>query len=566
MRFVHLIVIRSHYTRHMRLVLPFLLCNLLVACGDSTAPVSDVAPPVVIPPPAGTACVPGAAPIELTGSVTSAEAKTYQILPFEVAPGSGRVEVSYRWTDKAGPPSTPLTATTLDLGLYDEKGYRNPAGFRGWGGSRQGRIDQDKPPVFVEAGVADRGFNPGPVNAGTWFVELGIAAVSPQGADWRVKIECKAAGGFLPAADPVNKNHIARFEPGWYHGDFHMHAFHSNPNAPDWEDFIAQSRTAKLDFLMVTEYITGAHWQTLGAVQRAHPDLLIWPGREVITYFGHVNTHGETPDAYEYRHGFEDVNLGAIQQQAKALGALFQVNHPTIFPPPLFSNFCRGCYFELADEIDWSQVDLLEVVNGPVLATPDDIGVPLPLGQAENPFILTALQLWDDLINQGFKITAVSGSDSKGVDAPEQRARKGYGSSTTAVYAATLSRESLTASIKEGRAYIRLRGVDGSPALEFEARTEDDHATFGGTVPTDEFSPVTLTTTVTGGAGQLLTYFQTGVPVLTVPVLTDPYVHVLEAATRNPLTEGPLGTAWRIETRDAQSRTTIGNPVFLKGA
>ena len=34
---------------------------------------------------------------------------------------------------------------------------------------------------------------------------------------------------------------------------------------------------------MVTEYVTGRHWDTLGAVQRANPDLVIWPGREVIT-------------------------------------------------------------------------------------------------------------------------------------------------------------------------------------------------------------------------------------------------------------------------------------------
>ena len=551
------------YTPRMFLRPALLLCLLIAACNQGT-------PSPAVPTAPGQSlgrCAPDTAALELTGSAANADAKTYRILPFTVAPGTGRVEVSYRWTDKAGPPSTPLTATTLDLGLYDEKGYRNPAGFRGWGGSRQGRIDQNKPPVFVQADSADRGFNPGLVNAGIWSVELGIAAVSPQGADWLVKIECKSASGSLPASDPVDRNHTARIGPGWYHGDFHMHAFHSNPNAPDWDDFIAQARTAKLDFLMVTEYVTGRHWETLGAVQRMHPDLLIWPGREIITYFGHANTLGETPGVFEYRHGFEDVSMGEIQREAKAQGALFQVNHPTIFPPPLFSNLCRGCYFELGDQIDWNQVDTLEVVNGPVLATSDDIGFPVPIpGQIENPFLQTALNLWDDLLKQGYKLTAVSGSDSKGVDAVDQRARKGYGSSATAVYAANLSRESLSASIKDGRAYIRTRGVAGSPLLEFEARTEhDDFATFGGTVPASTTSRVTLTTTVTGGAGQLLTYLQNGVPVLSVPIVTDPFVHSFAAATRNPLTEGPLGTHWRIETRDAMSRTAIGNPVFLKG-
>lgn len=543
---------------------PFLLCVWIAACNQAEPARSSTTPPVQT---LGN-CAPGAAALELTGSAANADAKTYRILPFEVKPETGRVEVSYQWTDKAGPPSTPLTATTLDLGLYDEKGYRNPAGFRGWGGSRQGRIDKMQAPVFVQADSADRGFSPGVVNPGAWFVELGIAAVSPQGADWLVKIECKTAVGAAPAADPVDKDHVARFTRGWYHGDFHMHAFHSNPNAPGWDDFIAMARTAKLDFLMVTEYVTGRHWETLGAVQRMHPDLLIWPGREIITYFGHVTAHGETPGLHEYRHGFEDVNIGEIQREAKREGALFQINHPTTFPPPVFSNLCRGCYFELGDQIDWNQVDTLEIMNGPVLTTSDDIGSPAPIpGTLENPFLQTALKLWDDQMNKGYKLTGVSGSDSKGVEPNEaERQRRGYGSSATAVYADNLSRAALTAALKAGHAYVQTRGVDRSPTLEFEAVTPDDvHAMFGDTLTVSMGTAVMLTTTVTGGANQMLTYIANGVPVLMVPITTDPFVNVFPVATRLP-NEGPLGTFWRIETRDTMSRTAIGNPIFLKGS
>jgi hypothetical protein len=547
----------------VRFIVLVVLCSVILAaaCSENRTLAANA-----LPPPPAADCAPGIAPIELTGAVSSAQAKTYQILPFTVGAGTGRVELSYRWTEKAGPPSTPLSATTLDLGLWDEKGYRNPAGFRGWGGSRQGRIDQDKPPIFVEAAVADRGFTPGAIKPGAWSVELGIAAVSPQGADWLVRIECKAAGGTTPADDPVDRGHVARAAEGWYHGDFHMHAYHSNPRAPDWDDFIVQARDAKLDFLMVTEYVTGQHWRTLGAVQRAYPDLLIWPGREVITYFGHVNTHGETPGLYEYRHGFEDVDIGQIQLAAKNLGALFQVNHPTIFPPPLFSNFCRGCYFELGDKIDWDMVDTIELVNGPVLANCTDLNSSCPLpGEIENPFLQTALDLWDDLMMQGHKITGVSGSDSKGVDAPEERARVGYGSSATAVFAPNLSRPALAAALQAGHAYVRTRGVARSPALEFSASAPDgSEGIFGDTVTADFGEPVRLQTTVTGGANQTLTYLRNGEVMLTVPVTGDPFVHEFPAAFRSP-DEGPLGTFWRIETRDALSRTAIGNPIFLRG-
>ena len=537
---------------------------LLLLCVFALAACGNGRPSARIAPSAASACVPGAPAVELTGSVASGDAKTYRMLPFTVGAGTGRVELSYRWTEKSGPPANPITATTLDLGLWDQNGFRATDGFRGWGGSRQGRIDRDQPPIFVEAGIADRGFVPGPVQPGVWYADLGIAAVSPQGADWLVKIECKAAGGTRAAADPVDKTHIARAAPGWYHGDFHMHAFHSNPNAPDWEGFIAQSRAAGLEFLMVTEYVTGEHWRTLGAVQRAHPDLIIWPGRELITYHGHANSLGETPSVLEYRHGFEDVNLGDLQRAIRADGALFQVNHPTSFPGPVFENFCRGCEFTLGDEIDWGAVDTIEVLNGPVLATGDDIGAPIP-GQIENPFLSTALQLWDAQLLAGNKITAVSGSDSKGVDAEAERPRKGYGSSATVVFAENLSRPALTAGLRAGHAYIKTRGASASPALEFTASGPNAQTgIFGDTILVNETTPVTLTVRVTGGSGQLLRYIQNGQLHHSVPVASADFTDSFPLALRDVANEGPLGTTWRIETQDAQTRTTVGNPIFLK--
>ena len=259
------------------------------------------------------------------------------------------------------------------------------------------------------------------------------------------------------------------------------------------------------------------------------------------------------------------MNLGEIQAQIKADGALFQVNHPTSFPPPLFSNFCRGCYFELGDEIDWDQVDTIEILNGPVLVNADDIGVPLPQPQIENPFLTTAIQLWEQQLSAGHRITAVSGSDSKGVESSDaEKSRAGYGSSATAVYADVLSREALIEAIQAGHAYLRTRGVDRSPALEFTATAGEQSGMFGDTLTVGAIEPVALTVTVTGGSGQLLAYIQNGVPILAVPIVGNTFTHTLPLAMRDPLTEGPLGTFWRIETRDAQSRTAIGNPVFLK--
>jgi hypothetical protein len=545
---------------------------MLAGCGggSSSSDTAVVTPPPPPPPPPVTApaCIPGGDPVELTGGVDEADEKTYAVLPVDVRAGTTRVEVGYSWTDRQPLGGTPVTQTVFDLGIYDADGYRSPAGFRGWSGSRQGKIQDDQDPIFIQADSADRGYYPGAVEIGVWYVELGFAAVAPGGADWTVQVRClNPVVGPAPAADPVNANHVARAEAGWYHGDFHMHGFHSNPNAPDWDDLVQQARDAQLDFLMFTDYVTGRHWNELGAVQRDHPDLVIWPGREIITYFGHANTHGETPGVFEYRHGFEDVNLGDIQRAAKEAGALFQVNHPTTFPGPVFENFCRGCEFTLGGQIDWNLVDTIEVANGPTLVTAADLGLPLPELpvplQIQNPFLATASLQWNELLQQGYKIAPVSGCDSKGVDAPAERERKGYGCSATAVYANNLSRAALTQAIKAGHLYIRARGVAHSPVLEMTVTTADGQTgMFGDTLTAEQ---ATMTVTVRGGANQLLRVLANDLPLLHIPITSDPFTHTQPIA-RVPLMESPLGTTWRVETLDAQSLTTIGNPVFLKPA
>lgn len=536
-----------------------LAAAFLVACTASDPPTTVVTGPVATP-----AC--GGEPVTqvATGSVSLADEKTYQLVPFEVPPGTQRVSVAYQWADQPGPPSTPLTQTVLDLGLRDADGVRDNAGLRGWSGSRQGRIHADQPPVFITATTADRGYTAGAIEAGTWHVELGIAAVAPQGATWRVEFttECDIVGIPRTPPDPVDSGHIARQAADWYHGDFHMHGFHSNAAAPGQEEIVAVARAAGLDFLMITDYVIGRHWQEWGVTQRANPDLLIWPGREIITYFGHANTHGETPDVLEYRQGFEDVSLGQIQREAKAAGALFQINHPTIFPGPVFENLCRGCEFTLGDEIDFALVDTVEILTGPIIATGADLGLPLP-GQIENPFLQTAINYWEDLLMQGFRVTAVSGSDSKGLEADAAAVeRVGYGSSATAVFASELSRAGLREGIAAGRAYVRTRGALRSPELEFTALSaEGQQVMFGGSLAADS---ATLTARVRGGQGQILSYFRNGLLMRAVPITSDPFEHSLEAG--RGLLDGPLGSIWRIETRDQQSRTAIGNPIFLSGA
>jgi len=259
----------------------------------------------------------------------------------------------------------------------------------------------------------------------------------------------------------------------------------------------------------------------------------------VITYFGHAIVIGETPSVIDYRHGFKDVTLSDIQAKSVGDGALFGIAHPTLFPPPL-DDLCRGCYFELSDEIDWAKVDTVEILTGPMIV---ENGLP-------NPFVPTAIEFWEDRLEAGYKITAVSGSDDK--------LGPGLGSSATAVYADELSRAGLTDAIQAGHAYVRTLGVEDSPSLELVATSGDRTGIFGDTLHSDSAE---VTVTVRGGDGQTIRIYRDGVLVGTVPIVGDDFTHTF-TATRDQ-SSGPLGTFYRIETFNGQVQTTIANPIFL---
>ena len=201
---------------------------------------------------------PGGPPVVIEAAADAVDVKSYRLHPVEIASGTTRVEVGYSWSDRSPLPSTPLTQSVVDLGVWDADGVEAPAGFRGWSGSRQGRIADGQDPVFIQADAAERGYRPGPIEPGTWHIEAGIAAVAPGGLTYAISVTCSdPVTGPPPVADPVDPDYVADPDPGWYAGDFHMHGYHSNPSAPPYDDgdpsdvdsFVDYARAAGLDFL-----------------------------------------------------------------------------------------------------------------------------------------------------------------------------------------------------------------------------------------------------------------------------------------------------------------------------
>ena len=523
-------------------------------------------------------------PIDVTQAITGefdrAQQGSYVLVPFDVPAGTTSVRVKYCHDQ----PETPLAAQlkhTLDLGLYEAR--RAPGAlwgereFRGWGGSSRPDVavtpqgfssDQqykDAPKDHVP-GRTTRGYLPGPIPAGRWAAELGVAAVVSQAegdADgkvaWRVEVELKSDPAF--AAQPYEPASYdprpAKGGPGWYQGDLHVHGEHSAlGDAPMAEVFGYAFGTAGLDFVTLSDYVTPSGWGEVGRHQGAHPGKLIARSSEVVTYRGHTNNHASLRYV-DYRTGpvFERASDGSLTQlrgpraptaifdAVHAGGGWTQVNHPTIFPSetPGFANLCRGCPWDYSDEeTRWEKVDSYEVHTGP----------PGLAGAGPNPFTVTAIEEWDRLRARGFPITAVAVSDSHDAGEPDGPTESPIGTGRTVVFADDLSEEGIRRGVQAGHAYVKLFGA-ASPDLRLDARAPDGStAIMGDALPAERAD---FEARVIGGRGELVV-LRDGSPVETVPVGGADFTHRFTATRPGN---------YRIQVQEGASIQSLSNPITL---
>jgi hypothetical protein len=447
----------------------------------------------------GPASCPGApiAPTRLiTGQFDASLQGSFVDLPFDVPAGTTAVRVKYCYD----PPLGPFTKHTLDLGLYEPRSDpSNPWGpteFRGWGGSSHPDVIVSPEGFSTEAeyrvdprgnaqGKTTRGFLPGPIPPGQWAVELGVAAVlTPDLGDpdskvgWRVEIELSddPANADEPYRPATYDSRPAKSGPGWYAGDFHVHAEHSalgDATMTDTFDYAfrpLEEGGGGLDFITLDDYVAGSAWGEIGRYQAHYPGKLIARGDEVITYHGHTNNQ-VSAKYVDYRTGpiYErdlDGSLRLVRgprsprelfDDVHAAGGFTQINHPTIFPSSIafFAQLCRGCPWDYSDAgTDYSKVDAIEISTGP----PPTI----------NPFTANAIAFWEHALDLGHKIAAVGSSDSHraGQAAGGLTPQAPIGIATTIVHADELSEAGIERGIKAGHTYVKLPGNAG-PDVRF---------------------------------------------------------------------------------------------------
>ena len=522
----------------LRRTLPLLAC-LLAAPASAAAAVPASCPGDPIAPTR-----------VITGEFSADAEGSYVLVPFDVPAGTTAVRVKY-CHDQPELPTSAQIRHTLDLGLYDAG-----AGFRGWGGSSHPDVTvspegfstqqqyEDDPRGHVP-GKTTRGFLPGPIEPGRWSAELGAGAIADRTEGdtdgkvaWRIEIELSSDPAFAdepyePAAyraAPVSE------APGWYAGDLHVHAEHSAlGDATMTEVFDYAFGPAQLDFVTLSDYVSGSSWGEVGRHQPRYPGKLIVRSAEVITYRGHANSHANTRHQ-DYRTGRvlelrPDGSLAVVRaargprelfESIRGAGGVTQVNHPTIFPSevPAFAGLCRGCPWDYSDaETPWQLVDAYEVHTGPA-------GAPQPQGAepGPNPFTLTAIDEYDRLRRAGHWLAAVAVSDSHNAGRSTNPATQSpIGEGTTVVYAEELSEQGVARAVEAGHTYAKLFGAD-SPDLRLEAEAGGTRAIMGDGLPGERAE---FTARVIGGvpAARTLVVLRDGSPIEAVPVTGSDFTH-----------------------------------------
>jgi hypothetical protein len=342
---------------------------------------------------------PLAGQIVLEGQLTPDDHKTLFERTFEVPADTALIEVQLSYSGVAD-------KTAIDLGL------RGPAGFRGWSGGG---------PQTIHVGPtrASFGYQPGPIETGTWAVVLGVPNIRPGRTDaYTVRVS-------LHRDDDV-ASPAFRAGPGWFVGDLHSHSGHSDGRsitangsrvgAPVHRVFDA-ARAAALDFVALTDHNTASHWLDVDRLQPYYDPMLLLHGREITTYRGHANAIGE--------HRFHDFRAAADSDVSGVLAgpasdhAFVSINHPR--SPD--DESCMGCKWLNIDSGTLSFVDGVELVNGPLTT-----GLP------------PAWSLWIELLNRGLHLTAVGGSDEH---TPEESLDRRIGTPATVVFADELSEQAI---------------------------------------------------------------------------------------------------------------------------
>lgn len=348
----------------------------------------------------------------------------------------------------------------LGIGVADSIGY-----LRGWSAERRSKI-------YIAKGTATPGYLPGDIPIGIWKVIVRLDSMVDDGCRYRLRIigyrtvlgeimfddvfktlayltkntnlielvkgyselisimnytyPCRDYSGAYEGSKYVKDN------PAWYRGDLHVHSIHSDGRNTVCE-VIMLARNRGLNFIALTDHNTVGQNYELDI--HSYRDLIIIPGMEVTTFYGHMNVFNIKRYVDFRRRSREDFEK--LIEEVHNDGGLISVNHPDLFREPM----CRDCPFRYRDVKGF---DAIEVWNGPWHILNSE-----------------SLLWWHHLLTEGFRVTAIGGSDYHGVDLTR------VGEPATWIYADKYTIDGILNGIKMGRVYITY--TPGEPLIDMKA-------------------------------------------------------------------------------------------------
>jgi len=351
----------------------------------------------------------------------------------------------------------------------------------------------------------------------------------------------------LVAAEPAILQKPLRSGPAWYRGDLHMHTAHSDGQCSSQTGrkvpcpvvfTVAAAARRGLDFIAITDHNATSQYGAMRELQPYFDKVLLIPGREITTFYGHMNFLG-TAGYLDFRVGSATVpDVNTLLRRARQMGALVSINHPD---SPSGEN-CMGCGWTPAWPVDMHLLTAVEAVNGGSETH----------GESEIPF-------WNRELDLGFRLSGIGGSDNHNAFQPPDEPSS-VGNPTTVVYASDLSTPAILAGIRAGHVFIDLTG-SRNRMLTMNATSNGRSAQMGDLLDAPKGAAVTFSLHVTGAEQKRVALIEDGRPIdnlkreggakdtatFRVTWTADGHRHWFR-----PQVSGPDGKLW-----------LLGNPIYI---
>lgn len=300
--------------------------------------------------------------------------------------------------------------------------------------------------------VGDLNTLPGPIGLGEWTIEYALHVSDSQSLQDRlgeieIELNSKGIASMLglchrPYEVSWSKKGATDFQldeqilertlktgSRWYKGDFHTHTVFSDGKMTR-ELNMEQAAKQKLDFFVATDHdLMPTSWPL-----SFH--CLVLPGVEITSHLGHYNrlfglTHPFQEKGYEVLNN-ETALVESFAKKEKERH-LNSINHPFLTE-----------WKWLAETLPLKVTDSLEIWNDPTY-------------EANAQATEQALNAWDLLLEDGYRITGIGGSDSHLLPVetyPNSNSPSVIGDPATYVWADELNGKTLKESVAAGRVYV----------------------------------------------------------------------------------------------------------------